>query len=235
MVRNRTKSCLAALLPILLLLGCEQESPLSNTEISDPSLLTVRLTVKKIKTQSTGSSNYVFQAELLDRKARYIELLNGHVYLNGIKMFSQQVPYENVTRYRLYTDAIKFRLDSLYTFTIVLSDGASYSSSVRTPATDMFTTTAMLRNDSIVFSWAGNAEDSIEVFYETLTPDAEPGTVAWWFSERIDPKGRNTVAIKPESGREFTGTYSISTFRSNTVDPSFRGGYAKSMIELKND
>jgi hypothetical protein len=227
---------LLALLPFALLLqSCNKESPLSNTEITDPSILTAQFTISKNKKQSTGSSDYTFQASILDKKDRYVEILNGNVFLNGIKMNPQRAPYENVTRYFLYTDKIKFKLDSLYTFTVVLSDGASYSSSIRTPATDMISTVANSAGDSISFTWVGNAADSIEVYYGTQGIYDEPGTVGWYYIQRKDPQGQNKLTFKFDPGRIWVGAYNITTFRRNSVHPAFRRGWMKASIELGSD
>jgi hypothetical protein len=227
---------LLALLPLSFLLqSCNKESPLSNTEITDPSILTAQFTIGKSKKQSTGSSNYTFQASILDKKDRYVEILNGHVFLNGIEMNAQRAPYENVTRYFLYTDKIKFKLDSLYTFTVVLSDGSSYSSSIRTPATDMISTTANSAGDSISFTWVGNAADSIEVYYGTQGLYDEPGTVGLYYIQRKDPQGQNKATFKFDQGRIWVGAYNITTFRRNSVHPAFRRGWMKASIELGSD
>jgi hypothetical protein len=234
MNKNKRGAVFFILVSALFLQSCDHESPLSSGKVVDPSLLRVRFAVEKTKTESEGSSEYLFQAVLLDSKERFVELSNGGgVYLNGIKMFAQKFPPENMPRYRLYTDDIKFRLDSLYTFTVVLSDGQAYPSYVRTPVADLFTSSAFVRNDSAVFNWTVNNTDSIRVSYALRYADGTSGSS---FVKTAGPTGKNEAAFPGAKGYGAVSFgYTLSVFRQGIVNPGFRAGsWARSTIALEH-
>jgi len=127
---NRTYS-LAALCMALAQWSCQ--SPLSNTDITDPSTLEPQIQVIKY-TDSTGSL-YNYRADIYDQQARYIELKGGGVSVNGEQLILVR---SLLGSYYLTDDhIIKYQLNTKYNFIITLSDGSQYASSVTTPSTEL--------------------------------------------------------------------------------------------------
>jgi hypothetical protein len=222
---------------LLLLAACSllqsclapEESPLSEVEISDPSLITPIFTVQRTKTQTDGKVTVSFTAELLDSQGRNIQLLYGYATVNGVSMrFNDGV-------YTLTSKTIPFILDSAYTFTLKLSDAKTYSSSVRTPKTQVLSTTVTTRNDTVALAWTGtsNDMDSLKFRYEVYFPDAEGTGPTKAHYESIVPKNRTQLEVKLPSGGQFFNNYRASFFVQDTVNPVFNGGWGRGVIQYR--
>jgi hypothetical protein len=210
-------------------------SPLSQVEISDPSLITPRFTVQKSKETYSGQVYYTYRAELLDAEGMRIELLYGYVTLNGIRMSVG----DGNSRYTLDSKKLAYRADEFYTFIVKLSNGQTYSSSVRTPKHELqsATATAMAtgaeKTDSVTFGWSGNTTDSVQIEYyvwEHGSPGAE-GEGAIPLLKNFGPNADSEDGLKIYA---FTGKFHATVFTQGTVHPAFHaGGSIRAGSELR--
>ena len=123
--------CLVVLFVALAQWSCK--SPLSNTDITDPSTLQPKIQVIK-NTDSTGSI-YNYRADIYDQQSRYVELKDAAISVNGEQLILVR---SLLGSYYLTDDHIvKYQLNTKYTFIITLSDKSQYTASVTTPSIEL--------------------------------------------------------------------------------------------------
>ncbi len=114
----------------LILLRCINEpSPLSDIPVSDPSVVTVYANL--IHVTSSSSLQDSMRVELKDKNDNFFSLLIGGCFINDIEMHlleDDHTPY-----YYLTNKEINVFPCSTYTFTIMLADSATYSSTLIAP------------------------------------------------------------------------------------------------------
>jgi hypothetical protein len=120
------------MIPVLMLLavtGCVQESPLSDIDLDDPSVIKPDIEINKnIYTSSVG---YTTTAWLFDKNGNTIELQSGDVRMNDIKMkVSRGVNGEPY--YQLGWEVLSYLTNTNYTCKITLSDSQSYTARITT-------------------------------------------------------------------------------------------------------
>jgi hypothetical protein len=145
-----------------LLGGCEevgvhsfQESTLSDTPVSDPSLMRVNISIAK---ESVSPGNYTqhILAHFRDRRGSLIELKDGKISVNGIKMQHRRDPIFETSYYSLNENLLPVLANTTYTFTITLADGREYTAAVKTPEKDLHTLLLPAthhRNQSLTLKW----------------------------------------------------------------------------------
>jgi hypothetical protein len=225
MRNHKTEFLLIALLTVtgLFLQACTTESSLSEEEISDPSLISPRFSVKRTKSIQSGTTSYLHTAVLKDAQGDHIELLYGNVTVNGVRLKAFNL-FGIPTEYRLSSNDMKVELDSLYTYTIKLSDGQVYASSVRTPASTVLTATVSTIGDSLLLVWTGNNTDSILFEYDTKISLTDTTETAKRYEQSFAPNGKYEAKVKLPAGRAFTGSFYVAAFTRGTVHPAFLSG-----------
>jgi hypothetical protein len=210
-----------------------EESPLSEVEISDPALISPRFTLRTTKNLPGGDSIFSVQAELFDGNGERIELLYGYVTINGLPLRAFN-DYSSTT-YHLVSSSIRILPDSLYTFTVKLSDGQTYSSSLRTPKTNLLTATVSQASDILTLAWTGNSTENVTFTYytEKTNPGDEDFPTA--HEKTFAPSGGNTGSVELPKGRVFTGEYRASVTMQGSVHPAFRaGGWIRNVSEIEH-
>lgn len=112
---------------ILLFLQFACSSPLEEIEIDDFNLINVSINVIK-EVSSDGEVKDVFKLGIHDKNWKGFELKGGSVHVNGQKM-----AYENRFLDNAYRSDLKITPNTTYEFVIVLSNGESASSTLKTP------------------------------------------------------------------------------------------------------
>ena len=113
---------------ILLLLQFACSSPLEEVEIDDFNLINVSINVIK-EVSSNGEIEDVVKLGIHDKNWKGFELKKGTVHVNGQKMV-----YDNRFLDNAYRSDLKITPNTSYEFVIVLSNGESASSTLKTPA-----------------------------------------------------------------------------------------------------
>ncbi len=145
----------------LLLVSCD--SPLSDIEINDPSLINCVFTIER--TIENGSESEYATAILTDKNLGLVQLKNGSVKVNN-----QNLGYYGFTK--TYHSDIQVELNTQYTFTVVLANGEEYSSSVITPANDFGNVglpNEVTINSDVPITWTDfNSSNNIKIMYQVL-------------------------------------------------------------------
>lgn len=138
-----------------ILIGCIQDSPLSDIEIDDPSLIAPEIKLKRNRDEN-GILTSNIEVWLFDKNHNSIRLKNGDVRINDIPLDLTNAPLTNNAYYYSATGLINIEINTDYNFEIELSDGGIYTASVHTPENDLnslnlpqnYTT-----NSDMVISW----------------------------------------------------------------------------------
>lgn len=209
----------AALLAMGWAAGCVEESVLSDTNITDPKL--IRPYFMLSKSRDGKQTTYIFKGRIEDRKGDHVELRNGAVYLNDIRMKVEeevQLFGESLPVYTLSSTKLRFKFDSLYTFKIVLSDGSEYASSIRTQAQDIVSSSVKKSNGNAEITWAGDSTGPFILKY-TLNRDSTNIEREMTY---VPAKYPDTIRIHLEGMKLVR--YSLETKISGTVNPALRNG-----------
>jgi hypothetical protein len=104
------------------------ESPLSNTWLTDPSLIHLRITLNP---QTNYSSNLI-RVIVLDENEYYVQILNGGIRINNLAMPVVKDGYDLPIYQITHPSVMKVLPNTDYSFLITLSDSSIYSASIRT-------------------------------------------------------------------------------------------------------
>ncbi|MDD5343665.1 MAG: hypothetical protein PHW12_04510 [Smithella sp.] len=163
----RLKSFIAIYIVYLGLLNCAQNSPLSDIVLNDPSLFKVEAQIEK-DIYKNGAINWSIVVNLKDKNGSYIEIKNGGISINGINMITDYLLGTNAPYYYLPSAMLSIVPDSLYTITIVLSNGTKYLAKVKTPQKDLYAFYIAAQHkysDSLTVSWQDTVTDSdLEIY-----------------------------------------------------------------------
>ncbi len=130
------KRNLLFLLPLLFLLSCVRESPLSDVVLDNPALIAPSLQLSSEKDMN-GNVTQKIEAWLYDRNVNSFELKGGNLKLNGNPMSLKRadspveengVPYYDCSAIKSISYGQEYKLD------VALSNGASHSVSVKAPS-----------------------------------------------------------------------------------------------------
>ena len=130
------KSIIILVITILILSGClPEESPLSDIEITDPSLIAPSIKLSKSIGENDRVTNKI-EVWLFDKNKNSIELKGGEIRVNNNVMKIEEF---NITHAPYYSVENTVELKTDYQFEIELSDGAIYTASIQTPDKDLKT------------------------------------------------------------------------------------------------
>ncbi len=140
--------------------GCD--SPLSDVELNDPGVLTVRAWLKRGTSHGLLTEHQI-RLRITDKNNASVELLDGEVLVNELAMDFSGI----LIGYELNEWQTMVAADSVYVFDIVLSDSAHYPSSITSqPNLLEFTEfpTSMILGDDLTFGWNGEGQaDPLEI------------------------------------------------------------------------
>jgi hypothetical protein len=219
----RNVATLAALTVTLFFTNCE--SPLSDIEITDPSVLQPHFVVERSLLEN-GTVLNALQTTILDKNLASVQLKNGHVKVNGQNMTVTEIL--NISTYHIPSASVD--LNSDYNFEVVLANGESYTGSVTTqPKT--FTSVTVPANASIdndlTMSWQDVYVHDDLVISLNLTSPA--GTVPGATFELTDAQMQAGTFTIPKSNFATpagitSATITLTGARYGTIDSKFRSG-----------
>jgi len=187
------------------IVGISCSSPLSDTNVTDPSLLEPALMVSKA-IDSTGAIIVQYTGDLYDKNFNLVTLQNGSVKINGYQMNLRTNLFGGQEYYLSDQSKVKFDTSTTYTFTLTLSDGTPYYGTVVSQSKDLTefnTPTTQSRTQNMPLTWNGidpNATMSIQMIYKFRTAASK------------DTSGMKTFSIPSGSGGYYTiGSSDLST------------------------
>jgi len=212
----------------IIALSCS--SPLSDTNVTDPSLLAPDMQV--VKSMSGGARTVTYEVNIYDKNSNLVTLQNGNVKVNTYQMNVKSNIFGGEYYYLGGESEVKFQLSTKYTFAVYLSDGSEYDGSVTSQSKDLTSFTVPATQDhtqNMSVSWTDTdpaAKMYISMVY-TLRTDTSTTT------------GVKTISIPNPSSGSFVidksqfaiqgGTLTSADFTlvseiDGTVDSRFRGG-----------
>jgi hypothetical protein len=210
-------------------------SPLSNVSSPTilPGLMRVNFDVIKETNETTGATRASLEARFFDQLDKRIDLRRGAVYVNDMRMTRHTTAFFGETYYRR-SSGITFHHDSLYTFRVVtdtLSD-VEYTSTVRTQADDMISSTMVVSGDTVRFMWEGDASHPVRLRY-TLYRDVDSITGDYQSRSRMyEPPHAQPLTVSLE-GYEKVSSYQLESVVRGTIHPAFRAGSIESRVRLR--
>lgn len=216
---------------LLSLVGLSCSSPLSDVNVTDPSVLRPAFTVSK-SIDNTGTRTVDYQADIYDKNSELVTIQNGSVKLDGYLMDTKT----NLLGGQYYDlsgeSEVKFSTATKYNFTITLSDGSQYSGTVTSQSVDLYEFNApssQSRTQPITVSWKGTdttAQMWINMTYSFKT-DTTTGSGSQVF-QIVDPSsGTFTIPVSyftSTQGATYRVDLTLESEVKGTVDRRFMPG-----------
>ncbi len=221
-----------AVIFIVALSSCLEDSPLSDVEIYDPSLIQADIQLYRMRDNGDRISSRI-NVFLLDKNTDVIELKGGNVYVNNHKMRVATLLLTGGPYYTIDSTVVSVEPDSRYVFTIELSDGKQYEAVIETQAVD-FQELNLPDNysklENMQINWKGY--ETVNDFKIHLICDyrraGESGQTRDWFTPNEKERaGGSYVISKSYFNQEvdiYKATVRVSSKKCGTVDPRFRSG-----------
>lgn len=222
----------------IIYFGCSQESSLSDVSLTDPSLITFECDFYMKK----GEDNYqLIFVYLKDKNNNSIELKEGGVYINGIKMSLKKEIITNVPYYSGIEAIGQITFGTSYNVTVQLADGKTYQSTITVQGSDLYDFTVPSphnKNNNMIISWL-NIDPAKPLTLEMTrtyreSNDIKSDKVTVGLSQSNLNSGTYTVASSIFTARPNTTEVNfklVSKF-TGSINGSFRGGYIRSTQEI---
>lgn len=215
---------------LLLISSCTKDSSLSDVEINDPSLIQLDISLYRTRDNS-GLLKSSIEVFLWDKNFNSIQLKKGKVSVNGQAMQSKILNFTGAPYYTIDTSILKVELNKLYTFTIELSDGKSYQSTITTQEVDLYSLllpNTYSRQDDMPIGWFGY--DIKNEFYIQLTCDysfsGKSGQTINSFTPNQQERTNGSYVIPKSYFNQETGifkaTISVTSKKQGSVDNRFK-------------
>lgn len=201
------------------------DSPLSDVEVTDPSLLMVNFAAEK-SIAADGTVLGALTATVFDKNLASVELKKGTVKVNGKQMSITEIV--NIKTY--YVPQASVSLDTNYGFEMTLADGTVYNGLVKTPAKGLTSVTVPASpaiNEDLVISWTDVAvhDDLIITLNLTSPAGTTPGAT---FNLTEDQMAAGTFTIPKSSFTTPAGitsaTITLTAVEYGTINSKFRSG-----------
>ncbi len=216
---------------LILITGCTQDSPLSDTELTDPGLIKPDIQISR-SFYSTGTTSFSHTAWIFDKNNNSVNIQNGKVLIDNIELKLKKAVINDAPYYSVDPSyLLPFEFNKTYTCDIVLSDGKVYSSTVKSRSVDIDSFIVPLTHDrtkDLLLEWGPvdpNENIVISMVYNFNT-DTSSGTGV----KNIQiPNPRSGAAVIPKSYFDASTHITDATFtlESNiygTTDEHFRPG-----------
>lgn len=148
----------------IALLSCE--SPLSDVDLDDPSVIAPVLIVTK--TIENGTRHVEYIGEIYDKNLSLVTLKNGTVRIENVSMGKRSFLLGGEQYFLSGENIVKHTLGKTYIFTVVFSNGSEYTGSVKTQTKDLYDFTAPSthnRAQNMTVSWK-DADSSATMFID---------------------------------------------------------------------
>lgn len=215
---------------ILICSSCMQDSPLSDVEISDPSLIQPSISLYRTRDNS-GILKTRIEVFLFDKNLNSVELKKGRVLVNGYVMQVKELPLTGGPYYTIDASLLKVELNKLYTFIIELADGKAYQGSVSTQETDIFELVlpkSYSRQNNMQISWLGHDISSdlkIELTCNYQT-DIRSGQTNNSFTPKQQERSQGLYMIPSSYFNQEEGIYkatvTVTSKTTGVIDSRFR-------------
>lgn len=213
------------------MVGLSCSSPLSDTNVTDPSLLEPELVISK-SIDALGARTVQYTADILDKNSNLVTLQNGNVKVDGFAMNLRAYVFGGEEYDLLGESEVKFVLDTTFTFALTLSDGSQYYGTVKSQANDLFefdTPSTQSHTQNMVITWMDtdpNAAMRIEMTSKFHT-DTSNGTGFQTIQLPNPTTGSFTINSSYFNGPQGTiyevDLVLVSEIRGN-IDSHFRSG-----------
>ncbi len=225
------KSILLCAIAALSVAVSSCSSPLSDTNVTDPSLLEPRLAIRKAITTS-GAITIEYLADIYDKNLNLVTLQNGNVRIGNYQMNQRANLLGGIEYYLTGESEVSFSLNKTYSFTLTLSDGSTYNGSVTSQTDDLVrfdVPSIQSRTQSINVTWSStdpNAEMWIQMATRYKT-DSSQGVA--YQTLRIANPAAQSYTITPSQFSTAEGTayevdLTLVSEMKGTIDPRFRSG-----------
>ncbi|MFZ1081122.1 MAG: hypothetical protein WAO19_04270 [Candidatus Kryptoniota bacterium] len=212
------------------LIGLSCSSPLSDTNVADPSLLEPQLMV--LKTINGDSRSVTYTCNIYDKNLNLVTLQNGNVKINGFQMNEQADIFGGEGYYLSGEAEVVFDTNKTFIFTLTLSDGSQYTGTVISQSKDLYQFNApasQSHTQDITVSWKDtdpNSTMSVQMIYYWKA-DSSKGTGAQTFS--ISTPSTGTYTIKSSQftvpqGTTYRVDLTLVSEKAGTIDSHFRPG-----------
>lgn len=201
------------------------DSPLSDVEITDPSLIQTNFVVERALLND-GTVLGALQTTIFDKNLASVELKNGKVKVNGQQMSVNEIL--NIKTYNIPSATVN--LNTGYDFEVVLADGKNYGGSITTQA-KTFTSVTVPSNPSkdndLTISWNDvYLHDALIITLNLTSPTGTmPGTTFTLTPVQIQA---GTFVIPKSNFAAPAGITSVlitlTGVRYGTIDSKFRSG-----------
>lgn len=225
---------------IFWIVGLSCSSPLSDTNVTDPSLLEPQLIAAK-SIDSMGFRSVQYIGDVYDKNFNLVTLQNGNVKINGYQMNLRSNLLGGQEYYLSGESEVKFDTGTTYTFTLTLSDGTPYHGSVKSQSKDLTefnTPTTQSHMQNMPLTWSDTdptASMSIRMVAKVHTSPSGDSTFTKTYSIS---KGSSAYTIGSSDLTASQGTIYevdltlVSELRG-TIDSHFRSGsYVASHLEI---
>jgi hypothetical protein len=213
-----------SLFVLLLFSSCIQESPLSDVELDDPSLIAP--TLKLEKETEGGINTSLIEVWLFDRNFNSFVLKNGSLRLNKIPMELQRTDAALVASGLPYYDCAALgdvKHNTTYTLEVVLSNKETYTASIKTPAMDL----------GLVLPESFDPDKGFEISWDNSTQYDEMEFSIWQYYGSGDSdgqSGRSSSIPIPLSDRQ-AGRYLVTSQSIKDAVPTVAEGETAPEIE----
>ncbi len=215
------------ILSTAVILSCE--SPLSDTQVTDPGILQPVVQVTR-DIQSNGTLSYSYRCDVYDKNTYFVELKDGGVKLNGESLL---LVHDLLGPYYLTDNLhVPYSLATKYTFTITLADQSSYEAVVTTPKLDFIEFVAPeVQSSKLPMHVSWGAADSNSVMSMIVTKHFRTDTSSGIAIHKVaigNPLLRS-YDLQPadfvhEEGTTYGVELTLTSQLEGTIDPKFYFG-----------
>ncbi len=231
MTRPNTCSAIALFMGGLLFVSCN--SPLSDTNVTDSSLIQPVFVVAK-SVDNNGARSVDYSVDIYDKNANLVTLQNGGVKLNGYQM-NIKPDLIGGEFYDLSGESeLRFTAGTTYTFSVTLADGSQYNGTVQSQSVDLYefdVPSAQSRTQDLIVRWRDTDPSSrmtIELTVYSRT-DSSEGNSSTTLDIPNPQAGIFTIPatqLSTNQGTTYKADVTLISEKSGSVDPHFMSGSA---------
>jgi hypothetical protein len=222
---------------ITFILGCTQDSALSDVELSDPSLIFPE--IKFIQEREGGDVSHKVVVWILDKNRDSVEILDGGVRVGDTKMSLKEDVITKAPYYQLNQE-VDLGVD--YTVSVVLSDGEEYDSNITIQDTDLDVLNVPAthkRTEDMVITWDSIDSGEMELIYTYFySNEQSSGNGVKKINIPNSAVNQKSYVLEAAYFQNPVGIYEakikIGSEKSGIVCNDFRsGGFIKSLISYQ--
>ncbi|MFZ4620489.1 MAG: hypothetical protein ACOYNS_08015 [Bacteroidota bacterium] len=214
---------------IIIILGMIHwscESPLSEKPVVDP--YTIQPIIKVIKEiDYKGTTYYRYRADIYDQYIRSVELQDGGIKVNNENLMV--IKDALGTYYMVDDQRVKYKLNTKYLFTIIMSDQSTYKADITTHSTDLFEFNTPVEQDKtqdMNVSWKDT--DTNSTMYLTVGLAYKTESSSGYSSHYVkipNPRKGSFVLLsenlKSSEGTAYRIDLTLNSEVAGTIDSSF--------------